>query len=365
MNRFLKTTTAGAFLLIAVVGCGRKPAPESAAHPAATAAEIAVRVIQPGTSAPAPDLTLPGRVAAAEEITVTARIPARLTALQAREGDSFRRGQRLVEFDAPETRQQLASARAGLKAARMRQEVAERQLGRVDSLFARGIVARAQLDAAQSEMESARAGLAQAESTVGTLEEGLAIPAPFDGVVVRRYVDLGARLNPGEPILDLRSRAANEVEVSIPESALYALESGRISLQMPDGRRTDAVLSRLEGMTDYRTRTRVARFKPVAGEGEFVLEPGAFVRVSLAQLTGAGAADPNAGRLYLPAASIVARGALRGAYVVENGVARLRWLRVGREEAGQVEILAGLDAGTSVVVDPKDLFDGRAVRTAS
>lgn len=365
MNRILKTTTAGAFLLMVVAGCGRKPAAEPSAHPTATAEPASVRIIQPATSALSAGLVLPGRVAAAEEITVTARVSARLTALRVREGDSFPRGRRLVEFEAPETKQQLASAKAGLQAARVRRDVAERQLARVDSLFARGIVARAQLDQAQSEMEAASAGVAQAEAALSDYEEGIAIPAPFDGVVVRRYVDVGARLNPGEPILDLRSSKAHEVEVAVPESSLPALENGDVTLELPDGRLVDAERTRLEGMTDYRTRTRVARFTPKGDD--VVLEPGAFVRVRIGRAAAGSveSGDAGLGRLYLPASSLVSRGALRGAYVIENNVARLRWLRIGRENGGQVEILAGLDAASAVAADPKDLFDGRPVRTTS
>lgn len=370
MNRIVKTTTAGAFLLIAVAGCGHRPAHE-APGAGASAEPASVQVIRPASTSAAVGLVLPGRVAAAEEITVTARVPARLTSLQVREGDPFRRGRRLVEFEAPETKQQLVSAKASLQAARVRREVAGRQLGRVDSLFARGIVARVHLDQAQAEMEAASAGLAQAEAALAGLEEGLAIPAPFDGVVVRRYVDVGARLNPGEPILGLRSAAAREVEVAVPESSLPTLDSGTVSLEMPGGRIIDAERTRLEGMTDYRTRTRVARFAP-KGDG-VVLEPGAFVRVRIGgsadpMSAAAGQAVDAAGespRLYLPTSALVSRGALRGVYVIDNGVARLRWLRVGRENAGQVEVLAGLDAASAVAADPKDLSDGRPVRTAS
>jgi hypothetical protein len=109
----------------------------------------------------------------------------------------------------------------------------------------------------------------------------------------------------------------------------------------------------------------VARFRPKSDD--FALDPGAFVRVRLdAAASADGAGVPaGAGRLFLPAASIVSRGALRGAYVIHDGVARLRWLRTGHDTNGQVEILAGLDAGASVAADPKDLFDGRPVRTAS
>ena len=59
------------------------------------------------------------------------------------------------------------------------------------------------------------------------------------------------------------------------------------------------------------------------------------------------------------------RGSLSGVFVAENGVARLRWLRIGRETSGDVEVLAGLGAGDAVIADPAGLEDGRAVKVAS
>ena len=48
--------------------------------------------------------------------------------------------------------------------------------------------------------------------------------------------------------------------------------------------------------------------------------------------------------------------------VVDNGQANFRWLRLGQEWPAQVEVIAGLEVGELVVVDPPaDLYDGAAV----
>jgi membrane fusion protein, multidrug efflux system len=61
----------------------------------------------------------------------------------------------------------------------------------------------------------------------------------------------------------------------------------------------------------------------------------------------------------------VRRGSLTGVYVAEGGIARLRWLRVGRDSAGRTEVLAGLSAADDVIEDPAGLEDGRAVKVRS
>jgi multidrug efflux pump subunit AcrA (membrane-fusion protein) len=55
----------------------------------------------------------------------------------------------------------------------------------------------------------------------------------------------------------------------------------------------------------------------------------------------------------------VIHGQLEGVYVVEGDVARLRWIRTGRDHGDRVEVLSGLSAGERVVVTNADrLKDG-------
>ena len=303
-------------------------------------------------------LVLPARVTAREEVTVTARMPARLTALPLREGDRFRKGQTLAAFDAPETHAALAGAQAGLAAATLQRDLARRQESRMDSLYAGHVAALRELEGAQGERRAAEAGWAQARAQVDQMSSGTAIEAPFAGVVVRRHADVGATTGPGQPLLDIRSDEAGEITVDVPESELARLTAGGVQAQVGDGEWRAATLARVDGMTDFTTRSRVARFHFANGAAP---EPGAFARVRLASNRPAAGARP-AGTLTVPGGALVRRGALTGVFVADSGIARLRWLRIGRERADGVEVLAGLEAGDDVVVAPAGLEDGRAVR---
>jgi len=178
--------------------------------------------------------------------------------------------------------------------------------------------------------------------------------------VVRRRADVGISAGAGQPLLDVRSLAAGEIVVSVPESELDRLAGGGAEYQVGDGPWRPAVLSRVDGMTDFGTRSRVARFRP-SGTAP---EPGAFARVRLAAAPRHRGAEPAAGErgLTVSSSALVRRGELTGVYVVEDGVARLRWLRIGREGDGAAEVLAGLAPADRVIADPAGLEDGRAVR---
>ena len=348
-----------AIAALAANGCGG-----SALHKEAVgaAAPLTVSVMQAGHSS-GEALVLPARVTARDEVTLTARMAARLTALPLREGDRFRKGHALALFDAPETRAALEGARAGLSAAGLARDLARKQESRMDTLYASRVAALRELEGAQADRRAAEAAWAQARAQVDQMASGTTLEAPFDGVVVRRHVDPGATVGPGQPLLDIRSNEVGEITSSVPESELARLAASHAEYQIGEGPWRAAILLRVDGMTDFATRSRVARFRPAQGTA---LEPGAFGRVRLAESARVGSEESTAGpSLSVPVTALVTRGGLTGVFVAESGVARLRWLRVGRVNGGAVEVLAGLDPADAVIIDPRALSDGRAVKVAS
>jgi RND family efflux transporter MFP subunit len=233
----------------------------------------------------------------------------------------------------------------------------------MDSLYANRVAALRELEGAQAERRSAEAGYAQARAQADQFRSGTAIAAPFDGVVVRRHADVGVTVGPGQPLLDIRSGGTGEITVSVPEAELPRLVRARAEVQVGDGPWGEATLERVDGMTDFSTRSRVARFRAASIA---TVEPGAFARVRLGAPHEAGkGARTAAGVLTVPSRSLVRRGSLTGVFVAESGVARLHWLRIGRETGGAVEVLAGLAPGDDVIDDPAGLEDGRAVKVRS
>jgi RND family efflux transporter MFP subunit len=291
-------------------------------------------------------------VKAAREVTLTAQIPGRLTRLPVPEGSAFRSGETLAAFESPETRQAVESVRAALVSAEVRRNEARRQSARLDSLFANGVVSERQRELAVNDREAAEAGWQGATASLSRWRTDTRLSIPFDGVVVRRHVDAGALLQPGQAILDVRSTTVDEIEVAVPESEAARISSGRIQVQSGPSGWIEADVVRVDGMIDHLTRTRVAHLKPARLDG---FEPGAYARVRID--TGA-----NVEQLDIPETALVRRGSLTGVFVAENGRAWLRWIRTGRIREGRIEILAGLSPTDEIVSEPARLTDGARIR---
>jgi RND family efflux transporter MFP subunit len=349
----------GAALALFAAGCGSGASSHDAVHDASD--PIAVAALAAGASGSLDGMILPGRVRAREEVTLAARIAGRLTALPLREGAPFRRGQVLARFDAPETRDALRSAREQLASARGALEQARNDEARMKSLFERSVASQRDLELVEVQRQAAEAAHASAEAHLASWLENAALTAPFDGIVARRHVDPGQSLVPGQPILDLRSRSVGEIEVAVPESALPRLAGAETAFQIGDGAWQPARIARIDGMTDPSTRTRLAHLEPAESAA---LEPGAYARVRIrggTLSTSGEGADSASVTLIVPSRALVRRGALTGVYVIREDRAWLRWLKVGRESEGHVEVLAGLSTGDRYAADPAGLTDGRAV----
>ena len=70
--------------------------------------------------------------------------------------------------------------------------------------------------------------------------------------------------------------------------------------------------------------------------------------------------------LVVPVSAVRVQGHLTSVFVVSQGLAQIRLVQAGAVDGGGTEILSGLDAGESVVVDPPaGLTDGSAVTFAA
>jgi len=289
----------------------------------------------------------PAVIASERSAEIATRMSGTVVSVPVDVGTRVRAGQTVIELDAADVTARVSSARAGL-------ELAERSFRRMESLAGDGAVSQQELDQAKAALEEARAGMLAAEAQ----EAYALLRAPFDGVVTARSVDPGDLAVPGVPLLTIVAQNALKVVAELPARRSGGLAPG------------DVVGVRATGL-EGTWPARIARVVPALGSGSrtFRVEatpidtwagvvPGAYARVVLT--------EDGEGPRWLPSDAIIERGQLVGVYALDGDTLRLRWVRLGQERDGAVELLAGPAGELTVVRDPAaDLFDGRAVSVAS
>ncbi|MDZ7780760.1 MAG: efflux RND transporter periplasmic adaptor subunit [Gemmatimonadota bacterium] len=258
-------------------------------------------------------------------------------------GSVVRAGDRLISLDDEDIV-------ARIEAAQAQYALAEKEHGRIERLHANGAASTQELDRSAAALEGARSALAEAEAQ----KSYAVVRAPFEGVVTARRIDAGDLANPGVPLLSLIDPARIEVVADLPAYLMGTLSEG------------SAVEVQVDGVADPAAAT-VTRVGPTVGEGArtFRVEvapteplegayPGAYARLSVP-------VDGSPSR-WIPADAVVERGQLRGIFVVEDDVIRLRWVRLGLRRADAVELLSGPGGAPSIVRRPDvSLRDGLPV----
>jgi RND family efflux transporter MFP subunit len=249
----------------------------------------------------------------------------------------------LVELDA----QELAARRDQAQAVAAQ---AAADLARATLLFEKQASTQSEVDAARARA----AGTAAAAAEAGIMAGYTRITAPFAGVVVRKHVEIGDLLTPGRPVIDLEDPASLRLEVELPESLAARVVVGT-TLRAQIGAATfdqEAAVVEVTPAADPVSRSVLAKLAlPATATG---LRSGQFGRVTIPVIGGTV--------LSVPDSAVVQRGQLDAVFVVKDGKAHLRLVRLGGVDGGRSVIRAGLEAGELVVsVGAENLRDGQPV----
>ncbi|WP_374012975.1 efflux RND transporter periplasmic adaptor subunit [Pseudoxanthomonas koreensis] len=331
-----------------------------------------------------------GYVVARRMATVSAKVTGRVQEVLIEEGMQVEEGQvlaRLEPIDADAQRalaaSQLAAMRSQVGSVQAQLQEAEAQARRLSGLVGQQLVSRAQYEQAVAQRDSLRAQLATAQRNAQVAGDQLQIAeqgvdntivrAPFAGVVIAKAAQPGEIVSPLATggftrtgigtIVDMESL---EVEVEVGESYI-----GRVQPQMP----VEAVLN---AYPDWRIPAEVIAIIPAADRGKATVKvrvalkekdprivPDMGVRVSFLEAAPvAGEAKPQGVRV--PAAAIVQRDGAQVAFVLDGeDRVRRRALETGLAMGTDRQVLSGLSAGQTVVLDPPEtLKDGDRVQVA-
>jgi len=376
---------AAAVIVLALLGwalLGRDKAIE-----VRTAAVVAIG--DGGGSASVLDAT--GYVVARRMATVSAKITGKVREVRIEEGQHVEAGEIMATLDPVDADAQRDLAMAQLGAARSQAVGVQAQLreaeanaARLGSLASQQLVSKSQYEQAIAQRDSLRAQLATtrrnaqvAGDQLKIAENGLdntIVRAPFAGVVIAKAAQPGEIVSPLSAgggftrtgigtIVDMESL---EVEVDVGESYI-----GRVKPEMP-------VVATLNAYPDWRIPGEVIAIIPTADRSKATVKvrialdvrdprivPDMGVKVSFLESAPTPDASQRQG-VRVPAAALVQRDGKDVAFVLGDGdTVRLRPVKPGRALGDDRQVLSGLAAGDTVVLDPPAaLADGGKVRVA-
>jgi membrane fusion protein, multidrug efflux system len=323
-------------------GCGgASQAPTHKEKPTAALQSVTVR------PEPIPvERRLDGRIEAVNQGTVAAQTAGRVAEILYDVNDFVPAGAVIVRLRATEQRAGLLQAQAALSEAAARESEAQTRYQRIADMYDRKVVAKATLDEATANRDSAIARLAAARAALDSAKEGVAyteVRAPYAGVVTKRLVQVGETVGPGTPLMSGLSLQFLRVTVDVPQSIVEQVRRIKRAAVYVNGRRIEA--TKVMVFPEATSESNTFRARLELPENATDLYPGMFVKVAF--VTG------EVNGLLVPAASVVQRSEVTAVYVVDaSGRTSMRQVRVGDRMGDRVVILSGLAGGERVALEP-------------
>lgn len=178
---------------------------------------------------------------------------------------------------------------------------------------------------------------------IGFKFEKAPVESPLAGVVGRVYVDQGTSVTPQTPVALVVNLDQAKINLDVPEKYLPQITVGQSAQITVDAypQCFTGQVSKISPIVDLQSRT--APVEIVVPNPEHLLKPGMFARVRLLM-------ERRRGVPVVMKEAILGQAPYQYVYVVRDGVAQRRKVRLGLRQAGEYEVLEGLKEGELVVI---------------
>lgn len=341
-------------------------------------------------------VTANGTLAAFDQTTVSVKVPGRLRAISVDLGTVVSRGQVIAQLEPEDYKLRVQQAEASLAQARARlglapdgtddnvdpeQTATVRQAravldearfnrDRAAKLVEQGVIAKADFDTANAgfkvaegryqdayeEIRNRQGVLAQRRSELALARQQLkdtAVYAPLDGIVQEKRTSVGEYLASGAPVVNIVRMDPLRLRAEIPERESRNVQAGQSVRVTVEGDPNVYLgqIRRLSPVITEQNRMLVVE-ADVRNNGR--LRPGSFARAEIVT-------NDSRMAITVPNNAIVTFAGIEKVIVVQNGKALEKPITTGRRSGEWTEIVAGINLGEKVIVDPGNLQSGQPV----
>ncbi|MEM8988129.1 MAG: efflux RND transporter periplasmic adaptor subunit [Pseudomonadota bacterium] len=221
-----------------------------------------------------------GRLNAAQVSDLGFDLGGEVETISVAEGIRVSAGQELAALDRAALREQRQELDAARREATARLTRAEATFKRIEPLVPEAATQQ-RLDDVRAERDAARAAVARIRASIDVIDVSLeksVLTAPFEGEIVIRYVDEGAVVSGGQPIVRINAGGAIEAEIGIPVRFRSQIEIGKTYALQAGDQTGRGVAKQIVNDINVSTQTITVLFDVVEDPG-FV--PSDLVRLAL------------------------------------------------------------------------------------
>ena len=294
-------------------------------------------------------VTAVGTIIAEASATLRAEVPGQILALHFDEGQQVSKGDRLFSIEATVLEAEVNEARANV-------DRSESAFTRAQELQSKGLISGTDYDSARANYDVDRARLRSSQARLSKT----VIRAPFDGYVGLRRINVGDYATVGQELIDVVKLDPLRVDFSVPETLLARVRPEQTIDVAVDAYPDETFSGSIIAVSPYSdVQGHNLEVRAELPNPDLKLRPGLFVRVNVSLGTKENA-------ILVPEQAIWPIGQDKTVFMVVDGKAQRRVVRLGERQPGTVEVLSGLEVGEVIVTAGQmKLYDGISVNSVT
>ncbi len=289
---------------------------------------------------------LEGVVEAELNTTISAQTAGKISQIHFDVNDLVQKNQVVVEIDNQQQSSALKQAEAALREARARRQEAQSEFDRVEKVYAKNVVSKADFDKVKAALETARARVESALAAAAQARqqfEYTLVRAPFSGILTERMVEPGETVNVGSQLVTGVSLEKLRVVTHVPQSMYKAVREHRYAIIVTDDSEIVSTDMTFFPFADPRSHSFALRVRLPDAYADLL--PGMNVKVAMEVA--------REDKVVIPFNAVAFRSEVTGVYIIKDGALQFRHIRLGRRLAdNEVVVVAGLEAGERILTDP-------------
>ena len=288
-----------------------------------------------------------GEVRSRHESQLAFQVGGKIIARNVELGSIVRQGQTLMQIDAKDVEQSVNAQQAQVAQAKSQLQLAGQNLKRYLQLFAEDVISRSQLEQYQTAYDVA---VSRHEQTLALYKQSghqmdyTRLKADRAGVVSAITAEVGQVVGAGQVVVTVVQEGEREVEINVSENRIDALHSSSLAKftfwALPNVI-IDSKIREIAPMADAVSRTYKVRVT--------LLQPSPRIRLGMTASVYISDQKQTAIVTYIPLSALYQTGGIPNVWVVNNGTAHLRPIKIGIFGHDQVQVLSGLNAGDVIV----------------
>lgn len=328
---------------------------------------IEVKLSNAGVKSDNGNIEITGQVEGIQSANISTRVMGTITSMRVKAGDQVKAGQVLFTINAADIKAKTAQTGAMIAQADAAMQSAKKDYERYTALYKQQSATAKELEQITLQYKSAQANLEVMKQMKNEVNANLSyttVTAPFAGVISQKLAETGSIASPGMPILTLEQTGNLQVSALVPENMISSIAVGNVvdmNINAAEKKLSGKIVQ-INTSSQFTGGQYVVKISLPSAEMK-KLYSGMYVNIAVPIKESKQISLENKS-VTVPETSIVYKDQLTGLYTATaENTALLRWVRLGKKQAGQVEVLSGLSAGEQFILSADGkLYNGAPIK---